>query len=182
MTDRVTCSCCGTIFTDVFGPDQADGCATEVTAAGLTSHYGSNHDDESFVWVARPEWAHDGIACDTCLEKLIASGAAVSMDEPLPDEELDETDDVLSQASGAVVCASCHTPHEKVYSLADRQALGCAAEAEDRGVRGHYGSRVCDGTFWRWQARPEWVRTGVICDGCLHRLIDAGAFADRDTD
>lgn len=200
MTEQtpVTCASCGTGHTegqDIYGPGAAAGCSAAAAHDGIRTYHGSVHDGDDFAWIARPDWAVDGQICDACIAAAFAAGAianTTTYDEQLgchvrtllADDEAAqaaveaEQEALYSPDDAPVVCATCQTAHTSVMSHRNRQANGCAAEADDRGVTGHYGSSVCDLEHWAWRQRPNWVRDGVICDTCLTALKDIGAFHD----
>ncbi|MBK1667052.1 hypothetical protein CKO28_03205 [Rhodovibrio sodomensis] len=178
---QVTCASCKTAFTDgIMGRDQADGCAADIHDTGVSGNYGSRHDCDHYHWVARPDWAVDGVVCDDCVDKLIQEGAIAEgfrypwqmpgYVEPPEEEEDDDS---------PLVCPSCETAYHSVISHKHRQANGCACEVEDRGVSGHYGSRELDGELLVWRERPDWVKDGVICDTCVRKLRNDGALGTR---
>ena len=175
----VTCASCKATFTEgVIGPEQAHDCAADAHETGVSGNYGSAYDCDHYHWVARPDWVVDGVICDACVHRLLTDDtlapgyrSSAELFGREPDAERDGDDD-----DAPVVCASCATVHESVISHKNRQANGCACEADAVGVEGHYGSTVCDLEHWPWANRPGWVRDGVICDACLRKLQAAGAF------
>ena len=200
MTEKsaVTCACCQTAHDDgadgAFGPGVAGGCAAFIAHDGIRTYHGSTHEGENFAWIARPDWAVDGLVCDACIARLQAEGAVestVKFDPDLncwvmtllPDDEAaqqaedDRKEALYGPDDAPVACASCGTRHHHVISAHSRQAQGCAAEATDAGVTGAYGSHECDLEHWPWAERPDWAQNGVICDACLRRAKTAGAFA-----
>lgn len=175
-TDRVICASCRTAFSEgVIGPEQAHDCAADAHPTGVSGNYGSAYDCDHYHWITRPDWVVDGVICDPCVARLLADGALAEgyrSEAELfgtdPDADADDDD-------APVICASCSTPHTAVISHRNRQASGCAAEADDRGIMGHYGSYVCDMMRLDWVQRPDWAADGVICDRCVETLKRDGA-------
>lgn len=81
-------------------------------------------------------------------------------------------------------CDNCLTEYYEIIYEDTNQAYMCAAECTEYGVFGCYGSVVYDGNFGTWKngVKPESVRTGVICDECILRLIEEGLLIEKEKD
>ena len=76
-----------------------------------------------------------------------------------------------------VSCRTCGTEHPAIFKESE-QAYRCAAVVSGNRIVGHYGSTVIDMEAWGFKGeRPERISEGVICDGCVASLIDAGEIA-----
>lgn len=79
-----------------------------------------------------------------------------------------------------VTCTCCATSFE---GFASEQAMDCAANIHEDGVRGHYGSSVADMTRLAWGAgeKPaELTLNGIICDACITGMLGDGILVETD--
>jgi hypothetical protein len=74
-----------------------------------------------------------------------------------------------------VVCETCKKEYESIFQHTN-QGIDCSAEADEKGVIGHYGSTLVDLEVWRWTTgKPLHVKNGIICDECIKPLMESGA-------
>lgn len=71
----VTCACCAKTFPGI-APTQAYGCAADLSARGVTGHYGSEVCDLEFLPFTHADHGcpERGQICDTCIRAMLEDG------------------------------------------------------------------------------------------------------------